>query len=133
MKKRRKKKGGPSGLSPSSPLRPRVDSLSSSLSISPLLLLCCRRRRCSELPGGAEVSSLTSSLSCLRCRTCDLDLLHESSFLCLGNLAHSCCDLEVHVEELNTLCLTLSTCAQYKGPFLQVSPLIPHRQGFRPH
>lgn len=136
MKKRRKKKGGRSGLSPCSWLHPPVESLSSSS--SPLLLpsssscCCCRR---SESPGADAVASpsLTSSLSCLHCCTCDLDLLHESSFLCFDILAHSCCDLEVHVEELNTLRSRLSTCAQYNGPFLQVSPLIPHRQGFRPH
>uniref|UniRef100_A0A8C4F7G7 adenosylmethionine decarboxylase n=1 Tax=Dicentrarchus labrax TaxID=13489 RepID=A0A8C4F7G7_DICLA len=94
---------------------------------------CCCRRPESAGADAVASPSLTSSLSCLRCCTCDLDLLHESSFLCFDILAHSCCDLEVHVEELNTLCLRLSTCAQYDGPFLQVSPLIPHRQGFRPH
>lgn len=132
MKKRRKKKDSHSGLPPCGRLHPPVESLSSSPS-SPFPPLCCRRRQ--ESPGADEVASpsLTSSLSCLHCCTCDLDLLHESSFLCLDILAHSCCDLEVHVEELNTLRLRLPTCAQYNGPFLQVSPLIPHRQGFRPH
>lgn len=141
MKKRRKKKGGRRGLPPGcSRLHPPVESLLSS-SPSPLPLpfffffRCCRRRRRPRSLGADAVArpSLTSSLSCLHCCTCDLDLLHESSFLCFDILAHSCCDLEVHVEELNTLCLRLSTCAQYDGPFLQVSPLIPHRQGFRPH
>lgn len=135
MKKRRKKKGGRSGLTPCGRLHPRVESLlSSSPLLNPVLSFhcCCR---CPEPPGGDAVPSpsLTSSLSCLHCCICDLDLLHESSFLCFDILAHSCCDLEVHVEELNTLCLRLSICAQYDGPFLQVSPLIPHRQGFRPH
>lgn len=137
MKKRRKKKGGRLGLTPCIQSPPPVEPFSS----SPLLLLLLpptsSRRRCrrrSELPGAGAAASprLTSSLSCLHC-TCDLDLLHESSFLCFDILAHSCCDIEVHVEELNTLRLRLSTRAQYNGPFLQVSPLIPHRQGFRPH
>lgn len=136
MKKRRKKKGSRSGLSPCGWLHSPVESLSSSCPpLYPLLFpsLCCRRR--SESPGADAVASpsLTSSLSCLHCCTCDLDLLHDGSFLCFDILAHSCCDLEVHVEELNTLCLRLSTSTQYNGPFLQVSPLIPHRQGFRPH
>lgn len=134
MKKRRKKKGAHSGLLPCGRLHPPVESLSSSLPVPHLLppFCCCR---CSEPPGSNAVGSpsLISSLSCFHCCSCDLDLLHESSFLCFDILAHSCCDLEVHVEELNTLCLRLSTCTQYKGPFLQVSPLIPHRQGFRPH
>ena len=131
-RKRRKKKGGRTGLPRRSrPYHPVESLLSSSL---PLFLpLCCRHH--SESAGADAVTSpsLTSSLSFLHCCTCDLDLLHESSFLCFDILAHSCCDLEVHVEELNTLCLRMSTCAQYNGPFLQVSPLIPHRQGFRPH
>ncbi len=134
MKKRRKKKGDRPGLPPCGRLHPPVESLSSSPRLLHLLppFCCCRR---SESPGAdtAGSPSLTSSLSCLHCCTCDLVLLHESSFLCFDILAHSCCDLEVHVEELNTLCLRLSTCTQYNGPFLQVSPLIPHRQGFRPH
>lgn len=131
MKKRRKKKGGRSGLPPCGQLHPPVASLSSSF---PLLRpFCCRHRSESSGADAAASPSLTSSLSCLHCCNCDLDLLHESSFLCFDILAHSCCDLEVHVEELNTLCLRLSTCARYDGPFLQVSPLIPHRQGFRPH
>lgn len=143
MKKRRKKKGGRRGPPHRGRPLPPLESLSSSPS-SPLAVLpspsppssphccCCRRP---DRPGADAVASpsLTSSLSCLHCCSCDLDLLHESSFLCLDILAHSCCDLEVHVEELNTLCSRLSTCAQYDGPFLQVSPLIPHRQGFRPH
>lgn len=137
MKKRRKKKGGRRGL----PRRGRLHSPLQSLSSpSPLVVPLPPNRRCRrlEFPGvdvaaAAAAPRLNSSLSCLHCCSCDLDLLHESSFLCFDILAHSCCDLEVHVEELNTLCSTLSTCAQYDGPFLQVSPLIPHRQGFRPH
>lgn len=129
MKKRRKKKGGRSGL-----LHPPVERFTLSSSHPVLLPLRCCRCAGSPCAGAVASPSLPSSLSCLRCCTCELDLLHESSFLCFGILAHSCCDLEVHVEELNTLCLRLSTCAaQYDGPFLQVSPLIPHRQGFRPH
>ncbi|MED6258710.1 hypothetical protein ATANTOWER_011278 [Ataeniobius toweri] len=111
MKKRRKKKGSLSGLHPC--------ATSSSLPI------CSASAR--------HALSLPSSLSCLHCCNCDLSLLHESSSLCLDILAHSCCDPEVHVEELNTHCSRLSICTQYTGPFLQVSPLIPHRQGFRPH
>lgn len=133
MKKRRKK-GCSSGLSPCGRFHPLVEcSLSSSSPLLHFLPLCCCCR--SESPGADAVASpsLTSSLSCLHCCTCDLDLLHGSSFLCFDILAHSCCDLEVHVEELDTLGLRLSTYAQYVGPFLQVSPLIPHRQGFRPH
>uniref|UniRef100_A0AAY5K248 adenosylmethionine decarboxylase n=1 Tax=Esox lucius TaxID=8010 RepID=A0AAY5K248_ESOLU len=79
---------------------------------------------------------LTFSLNRMHCCTYNLDLLHESSFLCLDILAHSCCDLEVHVEELNKLCsrlFSLAPYAQCRGPFLQVSSLIPHRQGFRAH
>lgn len=133
MKKRRKKKGSHSGL-----FRPLVECLTSySYSIHPPLFLlplyCCHLAGFSCVVTTAG-PCFSSSLSCLHCCTCDLDLLHESSFLCFDILAHSCCDLEVHVEELNTLCLRLSTCAaQFDGPFLQVSPLIPHRQGFRPH
>lgn len=133
MKKRRKKKGGRSGLTPRIQFYPPVETFSSS-PLLPTTSSSLRRRRRPE-PSGANAAAsprLTSSLSCLHC-TCDLDLLHESSFLCFDILAHSCCDIEVHVEELNTLRLRLSTRAQYDGPFLQVSPLIPHRQGFRPH
>lgn len=135
MKKRRKKKVGRRlGFHSHGQLHPPVESLSSSLSSSTSLhLLCCHRR--SELcsAGGVASPSLTSSLSCLHCCTRDLDLPHESSVLCVDILAHSCCDLEVHVEELNMLRSRQSTHAQRNGPFLQVSPLIPHRQGFRPH
>lgn len=135
MKKRRKKKDGRRGPPRCGRLHPPLRSLSSP---SPLVLplspsrCCCRRLEFSGADAVA-IPRLTSSLSCLHCCSCDLDLLHESSFLCFDILAHSCCDLEVHVEELNTLCSRLFTCAQYDGPFLQVSPLIPHRQGFRPH
>lgn len=124
MKKKRKKKGARTGLTPCGRL--------SSAESNPVLR-CCLGSPGSETASGP---SLTPSLKCMHCCTHDLELLHESSFLCLDILAHSCCDLEVHVEELNTLCLRLSThapCAQYSGPFLQVSPLIPHRQGFRAH
>lgn len=126
MKKKRKKKVGGPGVTPYGQL---------SLPVKGPLPLCCH---CPGSLGSEEATglSLTSSLNCMHYCTYDLDLLHESSFLCLDILAHSCCDLEVHVEELNTLCLRLSTCApcaQYIGPFLQVSPLIPHRQGFRAH
>lgn len=125
MKKKRRKKGGCSGFPLCSWLP--VESFSS----SSLLSFCCHPD--SPDAGKVATSSSTSSLSCLHYCICDLDLLHESSFLCFDILAHSCCDLEVHVEELNTLRLRLPTCAQSTGPFLQVSPLIPHRQGFRPH
>lgn len=64
--------------------------------------------------------SCIASLSCKRPRTRSVDMLHESSCVDVDILAHSCCDLEVHVE-LRSL------------PFLQVSPLILHRQGFRAH
>lgn len=135
MKKRRKKKGGRLVL-----LHPPVESLTFPSppfpSLNPLVSPCCHRGAgpsCADSAAAASPSP-PSSLNCLHCCTCDLDLLHESSSLCFDILAHSCCDVEVHVEELNTLFSRLSTCAaQYDGPFLQVSPLIPHRQGFRPH
>lgn len=118
MKKRRKKKGGRRLLVAGLTFlcRPSPPSHSRPHSSYPLLL------------------SSSSSLSCLHCCTCDLDLPHESSTLCFDILAHSCCDVEVHVEELQAPFPRLSTrAAQYHGPYLQVSPLIPHRQGFRPH
>lgn len=87
-------------------------------------------------PWAAAATSppFSSSFSCLHCASCKLDILHERSSLCFAILAHSCCDLEVHVEELNRLCFRPSTSAtQSNGPFLQVSPLVLHRQGFRAH
>lgn len=112
MKKRRKKKGGG---------RPLVVGLT----------FPCPPSAPAPSPSPCPAPS---SLSCLHCCTRDLDLPHESSTLCFDILAHSCCDVEVHVEELQAQFPWLSTCgAQYHGPFLQVSPLIPHRQGFRPH
>lgn len=89
--------------------------------------LCCHCY--SGFIGSDEATGPTRVTSSLNCCTYNLDLLHESSFLCLDILAHSCCDLEVHVEDLNTLCLLLASLAS----LLQVSPLIPHRQGFRSH
>lgn len=66
--------------------------------------------------------------------TYDVDIVHESSSrVSVDILAHSCCDLEVHVEFLNVRHVTLSRYMHYSLPFLQVSPRIPHRQGFRPH
>lgn len=59
--------------------------------------VCCPCSAVLTVPLGRSLSPT------LGCRTCDLDLLHESSFLCLDILAHSCCD-EVHVEELEALC-----------------------------
>lgn len=118
MKKRRKKKGGSSGpLLPCSRLLTPVESLSSSSSSSSLFFR----------PGFA------SSLNCLHCCTRYLDLLHESSSPRFDILAHLCRDFEAHVEELNTLRLRPPACFQRGRPFLQVSPLILHRQGFRPH
>lgn len=77
---------------------------------------CCHRH-CSEF----RHCSCIASLSRNRPRTPSVAMLHESSRrVCLDLLAHSCCDLEVHVE-LRSL------------PFLQVSSLILHRQGFRAH
>lgn len=92
----------------------------------------CISRWCSHHRAVCSTSPpFSSSFSCLRCATCNL---HESSSLCFAILAHSCCDLEVHVEELCRLCFRPSTSAtRSKGPFLQVSPLILHRQGFRAH
>lgn len=117
MKKRRKKKGGQLPL------------------VVGLTFLCrpsLSSHSCPSSPYSLLLSS--SSLSCLHCCTRDLDLPHESSTLCFDILAHSCCDVEVHVEELQAPFPRLSTrAAQYLGSFLQVSPLIPHRQGFRPH
>uniref|UniRef100_A0AAZ3PG13 adenosylmethionine decarboxylase n=2 Tax=Oncorhynchus TaxID=8016 RepID=A0AAZ3PG13_ONCTS len=89
--------------------------------------LCCHCY--SGFIGSDKAAGPTSVASSLNCCTYNLDLLHESSLLCLDILAHSCCDLEVHVEDLNTLCLLLASLAS----LLQVSPLIPHRQGFRSH
>lgn len=117
MKKKRKKKGGcVAGLAPRGCLSVQAERP------TPLCCHCC--------PGflGIEATG-PNSLNCMRCCTYNLALLHESSFLCLDILAHSCCDLEVHVEDLNTLCLLLASLAS----LLQVSPLIPHRQGFRSH
>lgn len=72
--------------------------------------------------------------------TFNLALLHESSPVRVDILAHSCCDLEVHVEELQQLGLgrwgrgrESHPPFRRRSPFLQVSPLIPHRQGFRAH
>lgn len=129
---KRRKKRGASALPRCDALHHPVASLSSSSLLSHPPRCCCRHPDCPGVSDGAAAPTLTSSLSCLHCCTRDLDPLHESSLLCYDILAHSCCDLEVHVEVLNTLCFRLSTCAQYNGPFLQVSPLIPHRQGFRP-
>lgn len=105
----------------------------------PSLRLCVspgrshRRTGCSWA-AAATSPYLSSSFSCLHRASCNLDILHEISSLCFAILAHSCCDLEVHVEELNRLCFRPSTSAtQSNGPFLQVSPLILHRQGFRAH
>lgn len=126
MKKKRKKKGARRGLHPRGGLSTTAER--------PLALHC--HYLGSFDSEEATGPSLTASLNCMLCCTHDLELLHESSFLCLDILAHSCCDLEVHVEELNTLCLRLPTCApraQCAGSFLQVSPHIPHRQGFRAH
>lgn len=68
--------------------------------------------------------------------TYDVDIVHESSsHVSVDILAHSCCDLEVHVEFL-VVCVRHVTPSQYMQrslPFLQASPRIPHRQGFRPH
>lgn len=80
---------------------------------------------------------IVSSLKCKRYCNKELDILHECSFLCLGMLGHSCCDIEVHVEQFSAYCLQLyNTCkvrnVRYVG-FLQVTPKILHRQGFRPH
>lgn len=68
----------------------------------------------------------------------ELDILHECSLLCLGTLCHSCCEIEVHVEksycmELNNTCKNDSGRITHSVVFLQVSPKISHRQGFRPH
>lgn len=120
--KRRKKKGG---------LSASTQPLSLCLYISPW-----RSHRCTGCSWAVAATSplISFSFSCLHCATCNLNILHESSSLCFAILAHSCCDLEVHVEEVNRLCLRPSTSAtQYNGPFLQVSPLILNRQGFRAH
>jgi len=77
-------------------------------------------------------------LNCMHYYIKELDILHECSLLCLGTLRHSCCEIEVHVEK--SYCMKLyNTCKNNAGRithsivFLQVSPKIPHRQGFRPH
>lgn len=78
-------------------------------------------------------------LNCMHYYIKELDILHDCSLLCLGILCHSCCELEVHVEK-NFYCMRLyNTCKNnsirimHSVIFLQVSPKIPHRQGFRPH
>ncbi|KAL1254714.1 hypothetical protein QQF64_016943 [Cirrhinus molitorella] len=94
-----------------------------------------RRCLCVESSGCRSSLSLTFMHSC----TNGVDIVHESSScVSVDILAHSCCDLEVHVEFLNVVvvCVRHVTPSQYMQsslPFLQVSPRIPHRQGFRPH
>lgn len=97
-------------------------------------LVAERRFLCVESSGCRSSLSLTFTHSC----TYDVDIVHESSArVPVDILAHSCCDLEVHVEFLNlVVCVRHVTPSQYMQcslPFLQVSPRIPHRQGFRPH
>lgn len=67
-----------------------------------------------------------------------LDILHEHSLLCLDILFHFCCETEAHVETF--YCMRLYSIYKNNSNrftcnivFLQVSPKIPHRQGFRPH
>jgi len=159
MKKKRKKKGGRRerllGLCLFSPPPPL--SLSTSIS-SVLLSLCVEVLGCNENNNNStqakRFSFPLSSLNCTPPTTCtyDLAVLHESSPpVCVDTLlAHSCCGLEVHEEELQRLG---SGRWRGRGPgllrapppvrrhghphphgrFLQVSPLIPHRQGFRAH
>lgn len=77
-------------------------------------------------------------LNCMHYYIKKLDNLHECSLLCLGILCHSCCEIEVHVEKsyymrhYNTW-KNDSNRIMRNTVFLQVSPKIPHRQGFRPH
>lgn len=77
-------------------------------------------------------------LNCMHYYIKELDILHECSLLCLGILCHSCCEIEVHVEEnfyymkLYNTCDNNSIWFMHSIIFLQVSPKIPHRQGFRP-
>lgn len=78
-------------------------------------------------------------LNCMHYYIKELDILHECSLLCLGILCHSCCEIEVHVEKI-LYCMKLHNTCKNKSVwfmrsviFLQVSPKIPHRQGFRPH
>lgn len=77
-------------------------------------------------------------LNCMHYYIKELDILHECSLLCLGNLCHSCCEIEVHVEK-NFYYMKLfntydnSIWFMHSVIFLQVSSKIPHRQGFRPH
>lgn len=81
----------------------------------------------------------TRSLTCNHYYIKELGNLHECSLLCVGILCHSCCEIEVHVEKLNAYCTRLyHNCKNAHSStdsigFLQVSPKIPHRQGFRPH
>uniref|UniRef100_G3NTR1 adenosylmethionine decarboxylase n=1 Tax=Gasterosteus aculeatus aculeatus TaxID=481459 RepID=G3NTR1_GASAC len=82
-------------------------------------------------PGAAVGPGLTPHLSCLRCCSRDLDLLHESSSSRGDILALSWCDLEANAEKLNVR--RSRPPAERDCPLLQVSSLIPHRQGFRPH
>lgn len=78
-------------------------------------------------------------LNCMHYYIKELDILHDSSLLCLGILCHSCCEIEVHVEKTFYYTKLYNTCENnsiwftHSVIFLQVSSKIPHRQGFRPH
>lgn len=67
----------------------------------------------------------------------DLDIVHECSLFGLAMLGHSCCETELHVGKTHFYCMTFcSTCNSqiiFNVVFLQMSPKIPHRQGFRAH
>lgn len=80
---------------------------------------------------------IVSSLKCTRYCNKTLDILHECSFLCLDMLGHSCCGIEVHVEQSRAYCLQLYNNCKVRNvwyvDFLQLTPKILHRQGFRPH
>lgn len=84
--------------------------LSPSVQLSYQLSLSCK---------GVTRTFFFSSLSCLHFGASNLNLMHESSSLIFCILAHSCCDLEVHIEELNRVS---TWAAQYKW---LLSPVVP--------
>lgn len=82
-------------------------------------------------------SCVISQMNCIHSYIMEIDILHECSFFCLIMLGHSCCETELHVGKTHFYCMAF--CNTCNGKiifilvFLQVSPKIPHRQGFRAH
>lgn len=88
---------------------------------------------------GSPEYNPSMSLNCIHYYIKELDNLHECSLLCVDIQCHSCCEVEVHVEKVTTYSTRFyNSCKNAPRStrsivFLQVSPKIPHRQGFRPH